>query len=304
MGNVGPNLGINLILAQVELRYHGAHLGLYAMPRLKIAPVGTREDRGDLFLQQAYAAYLHPWGQLKVGKVAVVFGRNWDYGIYGPLVANYGIKTQSDLGISFEGSLRLGGLIFLNYAVQYFAADGHSLAPLQNADVPSTRNVRRYNAISGSVGPQYADDHGKRVGLHLSAQTHQLNIDIGPRVTRLALHVDYARGPLVAFVEVGGQHGTDVVIETDTHLPANTFAWAGIKYTLGPVDVRYHVNVLRFDSSPGGQEILHQPGVGMEVAEHLAVAVEGVVWTANNQATKQSDRYKERSLYVVANGKF
>jgi hypothetical protein len=302
-GAADMDTGINLALTQLEVRYVQGPFGLYATPRVRIQPVGTAHDRGDVFFQQAYGYFRHRYGDIKLGKIHQRFGRLWDFGTYGPLLAAYDMTLQPDLGLAFEGAPPLTDRWNLDYSVQYFPIDGRSAA-VRNSRFFATQNIRRKNIVVAHVAPNYRFNAQSIGSAGLSGSTFEVRGTQPTRVTRAALDVDYIYGPLNAFLEVGHQQGTDIVIPTQGLNPSNTFFWTGVQYAQPRFNVRYHFSLTHFDRPVGRTEVLHQPGAEYIVNPNLSMIVEGAIWTTSDFSDANQMGYKERSVYLVANGKF
>jgi hypothetical protein len=302
-GAADMETGINLVLTQLEVRYVQGPFGLYATPRVKIQPVGTAHDRGDVFFQQAYGYYRHPYGDIKLGKIHQRFGRLWDFGTYGPLLAAYDVTLQPDLGLAFEGAPPLAEHWNLDYSAQFFPVDGRSAA-VRNSRFFAAQNIRRKNIVVAHVAPNYRFDTQATASAGLSGSTFEVQGAQPTRVTRAALDVDYIYGPINAFFEVGHQQGTDLVLPTHDLNPSNTFVWTGVQYAQPRFNLRYHFSLTHFAAPVGRTEVLHQPGAEYVVNPNLSMIVEGAIWTTSDFSDVNRAGYKERSVYLVANGKF
>jgi hypothetical protein len=304
-GDASMDSGINVLLAQLELRYAALNWGLYAVPRLRVIGLASGHDQGAAFMQQIYAYVRHPWGDLKVGKVYRRFGRLWDYGMYGPLAAQHDITMQPDYGIAAEGAPELDDHWALDYAAQYFAVDGRSLS-LQHRPYLSGGSIRRRHIVVGHLAPNYSWSSTAHGAVGLSGESFEVHADADwQRVSRLALDVDGSMGPLSGFFELGQQWGTDRLADfSDAPSPGNLFAWSGVHYARPSFNLRYNLGVMRFWEPPYAVEILHQPGVEWLAHPNLSVVFEAAVFTTSDFSVGTLDGYRERSAYLVAMGKF
>jgi hypothetical protein len=287
--------GPNLLLLQGELRYDAETWGMYFTPRLKMNNPGEQTADSYIFFQQAYAFAHIPWGEVKLGKVYGRFGRFWDYGFYGPLLANDDLKLAPDLGVSMEGSPSIAQDWTLEYAVQYFAIDGRSWA-LGNASPVSLNRVRRTNIVTLRAAPTYHLTELMYGSVGLSAGRFNAYYSDNHQVLRGAVDLDVNVGPVSAFLELGRQDGVDIVTLGNLQVPSFDYVWTGIQVRYERVNARYHYNAIRYDN--GDTESLHQPGVEVKITDNFSLMGEVAVWVTNNPTLGRG----EKSFYLIAMG--
>lgn len=294
---------VNLFLGQLETQWTNGLLGFYSTFRAKIGDLGKPVDKGYLYFQQAYGFLRHDYGDIKVGKIYSKFGRLWDYGFYGPLVANNDLKLQPDIGISFEGAPPLAGPVDLEYAMQYFPVDGRSFS-VNNRQVFSGDNVRRRNLVVMRAAPtlHFSADTSAAVGV--SGERYESMKTDGHQVLRGAIDVNVNIGPVTAFVETGRQDGADIVVAKNKRVGSHDYVWTGVQLKLDPVDIRYHFNAVRYQNAARTVEYLHQPGIEVAVTENLSMMGEMVMWTSASSASPGPRADVEKSFYLIAAGKF
>ncbi len=305
-GDTSMDNGINIVLGQLEMRYVRPAWGLYATPRLRVINLASGHDQGAAYLQQTYAYARHPWGDIKLGKIYRRFGRLWDYGMYGPLVAVHDITMQADYGLAAEGAPVLGGAWSLDYALQYFPVDGRSIS-LHNAPLISSASIRRRHIVVGHIAPNLHFAASDAAAVGLSGETFEVRSADGrwQRVSRVAVDVDATHGPMQTFFEAGMQRGTDRLPDLGNAASGdNLFAWAGITYAAPDLNVRYNLGLMRFFDAAQSLEVLHQPGIEFIVHPHLSLVAEAAIYTTSDFTVGTSDGYLERSLYVAAMGNF
>lgn len=287
--------GFNLLLLQAELRYDWARWGLYATPRIKINDPGQEDADSYIYVQQAFAFWRHNYGEIKLGKVYARFGRFWDYGFYGPLVANNDLKLTPDMGISAEGAPELAKDWFFEYALQYYAFDGHAWS-LANASPFSFNRVRRTNIVVARVAPAWHISPLWRIALGASGGRFDAAFSDNHQVIRGAFDADVQVGPVAAFVEVGKQNGTDVVLVSNLEVPGFSYVWTGIQVELDRVSVRYHYNGIRYIDDT--VEALHQPGIQVKIADFFTLMGEFALWNTSQPISGRG----EKSFYLIAMG--
>ena len=295
----GNKPGLNLFLAQGELRFSNGILGAYATPRLRVAPTGDAQNvQTYLLLQQAYGFVKHDYGEVKVGKVYQHFGRLWDYGVYGPLLANDDLKLQPDLGLSAEGAPEVLPQLNLEYAAQYFPVDGRSFS-LRNDRMFSGANVRRRNIVVLRMAPTYHFNDRASLAVGTSGSSFGTVYD-KHGVLRGAVDAELSYGPFNAFAEVGRQTAGDVASGNGT-VGAHTYVWAGAGYKNSWVHLRYHHNVVFYDQ--GVADVLYQPGAEFLITENWGAMVEAAFWnsTAQGSATPHKG---EKTVYLIASARF
>lgn len=294
----GEANSVNLVMGQLETQWTNGTFGVYNTLRARVTDIQDPIRYGYISFQQAYGFWRHAFGDVKVGKVYSRFGRTWDYGFYGPLVANNDMKLQPNLGISAEGAPSITSALDLEYALQYFAVDGKTFA-LNNRQPFSLDGMRRRNLVVARVAPTYHMGHDSWLGVGVSGERFDSMRTDGHQVVRGAVDVDAAYGPLLAFVEVGRQGAADVVASKNERVLAHDYVWTGAELKMDGVNVRYHFNALRYDDGARSVEYLHQPGIEVAVNEHMALMGELVLWTSPNSTKPE----REKSFYLVVTGK-
>lgn len=295
----GEANSVNLFLGILETQWTNGTFGVYSAARVKVTDAGRPDSKGYLFFQQAYGFWRHDFGDIKVGKVYSRFGRLWDYGFYGPLQAVNDLKLQPELGISAEGLATLAGPVDIEYAAQYFAADGKTFA-LANDDFFSAKGMRRRNLVVGRVAPIYRFDSQTSVGFGLSGQRFESVHTDGHQVLRGAVDVDAKYGPFGAFAEAGRQAGGDRVTSQNKLIASHNYVWTGASIKLLPATLRYHFNATHYEDGARTVEYLHQPGLEMALNDYATLMAEAALWTSSDP-TKGT---REKSLYLIAAGKF
>jgi hypothetical protein len=291
--------GFDLSLTQLEVKYDGGSWGLYSTPRLKITNFAHVVDKGYLYFQQIYATVRHDLGEIKVGKVYGRFGRFWDYGFYGPLMANNDLKLTPDFGVSAEGAPNISGPLDLEYALQYFLMDGRAVS-VNNASLFSFASARRRNVLTARAAPVWRFNSQTWTSIGVSAQRYDSSATDNHSVGRGAVDLNGQYGPASAFVEVGRQRGGDRVAGRNLLIASHTYLWTGAELRLGAVSMRYHFNTIQYDDKATTLERLHQPGIEVAVNDNMGVMGEMVLWTTTNAATGRG----EQAFYVIANGRF
>lgn len=274
------------------------HVDILLVPRLRIDDFTDVQKSTSLFFQQAFVSLKGENMALKIGKVLGQFGRIWDYGLYGPLLANTDVKLTPDLGLSLEASHDLRGTFKLFWAAQFFVADGKALST-GNAEFFTWKYARRRNITAVRVQPSIALADG-RLSVAVSGQHFQSVRKHMAHVWRTAVDIDFSRQGFDAFVEVGHQFGKDVPSTDRDEIGSHGYVWAGAQKAIGPVLLRHHVNLVLYPSDGTVLDVLHQPGAEWLVASNFSLIAEAAFW---HNAPNVRGR-GERTLFVVALGKF
>lgn len=280
-------------MAQLEAEAHRGVVSVLLNPRLRVADFSAVKATTSVFFQQAFVRIAMPFGDLKVGKMLAQFGRVWDYGMYGPLLANTDVKLTPDLGIGLEASQSISEAMNIDWAAQFFIADGKALS-IHDRTLFSLRNARRRNIAVLRAQPSI-EAFGGRVAWGASGQYFDAVYHGKRHIWRMATDVDYSRPGFDAFVEMGQQRGDDLATGNNQWVSSHSYVWAGAQKQLGPVYVRYHANVVRYHAPQRSIEVLHQPGVEYVVQKHVSLVAEGALWSRSPAAPG----YGEKSIFFV-----
>jgi hypothetical protein len=279
----------NQFLIYTNLRFQARWdaFGLYFEPRLSNEKMRPYYDSLG-WVHQAYLFYERGPFALKLGKLYKQVGLFWDNTFYGNIQVYEGLKFDPNSGASFE--LKLGGDVGAEVWAQYFVIDGHTNASLAGRDTISIPGARRRNTFSGRIQPFFRLSARARLEFGLSAE--HFTADFGDRenaVRRLAGDVKLTWAGFGMWGEALHQKGANVTSypyagdpEATPPVPGrasadNTYLLAGAEYTLGPVTARYNLSLARY-ADVNVQEVLHVPGVGVVLHEHVCFLAEYAVW--------------------------
>ena len=283
---------VNSLLLVGEAGKQWGPWGFYAMLQARLDKFDGARPEGYLYFQQAYAQWHAADATLKLGKIYARFGHGWAYGFYGPLVADYDLKMQPELGISIEGELRPASRWGVAYAGQYFVADGRAIDAKLNEPLSLT-GPRRRNITVLRVAPTFHQDssHSLALGASFESFTSSTTQSL---VQRGAIDVDVAAGAISLFAEAGAQNGNDV---TASGTPVSNFlyVWSQAQWRSGIWCARYQFNVLWHRVNKGAAQYLHQPGIEVAVAPNIDVLGELALWNS----TSPTDPVGERALYAI-----
>lgn len=305
------NSGINLLLVQGNA---GGSLGAWSAHssvRLVADTFGPSWGSAKLFFQELYGSWRHnELGEVKLGKVYQSFGREWDYGFSGPLLFDNDLKLRPDLGVSVAGTPSLSRRVDLQYAVQYFLADGQAYGSLTGDSWGV--DVRHHNTVVVNVAPglDFGDGIEGRIGLSAKRGYSRLTeAGQGAKglVHALALDVDARFRDLGAFVEVGRQFEastnlTDAGVNFDSQVitPAFTYVWLAAKYSYGPARLRLSYSDAFY--ADAHRETMVVPGVSYQFNKNIELLAEFNLWLTNNtQAANNTyhSRFRDRALLLV-----
>jgi hypothetical protein len=153
----------------------------------------------------------------------------------------------------------------------------------------------------------------RSTSLGLSAEHFEADLPDGEQgVTRAAadLKLTYQRfGVWAEGLLQKGRHVTDFPYPGDpTSAPPtpgvssgdNKYLLAGAEYGFGPVTLRYNLSYANYDDVDT-TELMHVPGIGVQLHEHLGLLLEYVNWTRHSDA---GDSDVDKSVNVTLNGHF
>lgn len=322
--NVKLNGGIALYLYQptngwdnqfwiyTNLRFQARwdRFGLYFEPRLSNEKMRSYYDSLG-WVHQAYLFYeLEPFS-LKIGKLYKQVGLFWDNTFYGNIQVYEGLKFDPNNGLSLEANFgkRFGTAVW----AQYFVIDGHTNSSLVGRDTISIAGARRRNIFAGRVQPFFPLAERSRLEFGLSGEHFTADLpEESNSVQRIAADVKLTWAGFGMWGEVLHQFGSNVTAYPYTGDPAatppvpgrssanNTYLLAGAEYTLGPVTLRYNLSLARYGDL-FVQEVLHLPGVGIALHEHVSFLAEYAVW---NQFTPERTIDYDHSLNLTLIGHF
>ncbi len=320
MGILSSNLNfegghsIDMLLVQGELHWTDPRWRFIAHPRIKVRPVGTVNGKSSVFFQEVFASFREgDLAELKVGKIYEQFGRAWDYGVYGPLVGNTDLKLRPDIGFSLEGAPAIQRNLSVAYALQYFVVDGQavSIRPGWSLDT----SARHKHIVVGRVAPTLQLDELGTIAVGVSGKRHTSygEDSAGHQVLTAAGDINYSRGPLDTFFEVGYQHGSSAALASlsnnysdNDSIDPYTYLWAGAAYDIASFNVRFNLSASFYRDAPGSVEMLYQPGIGYRIGDNreLEIALEGVFWSSSNPLARAeiAPGWIERAVYLVAVG--
>jgi hypothetical protein len=281
--------------------------GIYMEPRLTSEKMRPYYD-SLAWIQQAYAHFSAFGTTLKVGKVYKRVGLAWDRTFYGNIQVYEGLKFDPNLGLSLEG--KFGKNIGLAYFAQYFYIDGHLNASLTGRDTVSIEGARRRNTFAGRLEPYFQLTDKDRLEFGLSAEAFTADLpETNNSVTRLAADVTLTVHKFAVWGEVLGQWGANVTgfpVTTDG-LPhegvsseRRTYLLAGCEMALGPIVPRYNVSIANY-SDVAVREILHVPGVSLNIHPHATIFIEYAFW---DRIAPEGRTVYDRSLNVTVQGFF
>lgn len=286
------------VMLQLAGTYEINHVGVYLQPRLRMVHLGNPVQDASMWLHQGYGFYRHPWGEVKVGKIMTQFGRAWDYGFIGPLMANNDQKLIPDIGVAFEGDLSITDTVSLPYALQYSPIDGRALS-MRNASPVALNRVRREHTLTARLAPVFQPKTFSVFSIAMSGQHYRASQAQQKSVWRAAADLDAHYKQISAFAEIGEQWGRDRVVLSDQSIGSHKYLWTGTEYALGPIAVHYHFNWIHYTDTPG-YELMQQPGITWSPSSNYDVMVDMAFWTTSQPMPERG----EMSLYVFASGSF
>lgn len=302
----------NQFLVYTNLRFTARwdRFGLYFEPRLSNEKMRPYYD-GLAWVHQAYLSFDQAPFTLKIGKLYKQLGLFWDNTFYGNIQVYEGLKFDPNSGVSLEAKLgkRMGAALW----AQYFVVDGHTNASLSGRDTISIPGARRRNTFTARLQPFFELGVGSRLELGLSAEHFTADLpEDSHGVDRFALDVKLTAGGFGMWGEVLRQRGANVTDfpyagDPDATPPVsgrssahNTYLLAGAEYALGPVTFRYNLSIARYDDVVV-QEVLHLPGVGVALHEHVSFLAEYAIW---NRFTREGTVDYDHSLNLTLLGHF
>jgi hypothetical protein len=285
---IGSATSIASVTLQGDAVLRRGPWGVSLTPRLRIDDFTDPLAQSTAFIQQAYAFYRIPTGEIKVGKVLAQLGRLWDFGLFGPVLANNDYKIMPDIGASVEGEMTGVSGRQLGYALQYFAVDGKTFS-VANPSLLSVARARRLHNVTARIVPN-AQLGEFKVAWGLSGQTYIARRAARHRVWRGATDGYVGWRNLEGFVELSLQGEGDVASADNAPLSAFNSLWGGIQATFGPVKGRFHVNAVRYAPPNPGWDILYQPGLEYEVHKQLSFVTEGAVLRSSLKQVQRSDQ--------------
>lgn len=258
-------------MLQVDATLRRGAFGAQFTPRLRLGDAFHPLAETTVFLQQAFVFFRAAAGEVKLGKVIGQFGRVWDYGLWGPLIAAYDVKVTPDVGASFELSQPLLPKLELEVVGQYFPVDGRTFS-VRNASLFSVARARHRHVAGVRVVPVLRLGES-RLRLGLSGQHFTSQRPHPHQVWRTAVDVDFDHPRLGAFAEVGRQDGGDVPSQ-DESVGSFSYLWTGTELRMKPISVRYHFNIVRYEAPEPRVDMLHQGGAEWTASDSVSVVLE------------------------------
>ena len=284
-------------MVQLDMGLDLPHFQAFAIPRLRFDDLRHPKASAAFFFQQIWAAVRGGPGTLKAGKIIGQFGRVWDYGLYGPLLANTDVKMTPDYGLSLEATHKYTHGLRLFWAAQYFPIDGKAFRILDNNPFTAA-HARRLHTSAVRLQPSISLGPG-RLSLGVSGQHFRSVRRELAHVWRSAADLDYSQSGFDAFVEVGRQFGSDVPSSDTTVVHGHSYLWAGAQKAVGPVLLRHHVNLVFYPHGTRFLDVLHQPGAEWIVAPTFSLIAEAAFWHNLPNVVGRGDA----SFFLVAMGR-
>lgn len=258
-------------MLQFDATLRRGAFGAQVTPRLRLGDALHPLADTQVLLQQAFLFFRAAGGAVKLGKVLGQFGRMWDYGIWGPLIAAADAKVVPDVGVSFELSQPLVPRLELEVVGQYFPVDGRTFS-VRNDSLFSTARARHRHVAGVRVVPVLRLGES-RLALGLSGQHFTSQRPAPHQVWRTAVDVDLDHPRLGAFVEAGRQAGDDVP-SSDASVTSFAYLWTGLEVRMRPINVRYHFNVVRYAAPDAHVAVQHQGGAEWTVTDAVSLVLE------------------------------
>ena len=280
--------------------------GIYFEPRLSSEKMRAYYD-SLAWIQQAYLHFNALGTTLKVGKVYKRVGIAWDRSFYGNIQVYEGLKFDPNLGLSLEG--KFGENVGVAYSAQYFYIDGHLNASLAYRDTVSIPGARKRNTFAGRIEPFFQLSKMDRLEFGLSGETFTADLPTTSNtVTRLALDVTLTVHKFALWGEVLEQWGANVTgfpitsdgTGEDLASERRTYLLVGTEFAFGPIVPRYNLSIANY-SDVGVREILHLPGVSLNVHPHATIFIEYAFW---DRIAPEGRSAYDRSLNFTLQGFF
>jgi len=300
---------VSVFFANLLLDGRWDRFALHVEPRFRDSKLRTFFD-GPAWLQEAYGSATLGPVTIKLGKEYKLLGLFWDNSFYGNVQVYDGLKLDPNYGVSIEG--HAGDAWSVDFAAQFFVVDGGTNVSLPNRDTLYIPGARRRNAVVGRVAPAYQFGEAK-LQLGLSAEHFDADLPDGKQgVTRAAADLKLTYQHLGVWAEgllQKGRHVTDFPYPGDpTSTPPtpgvssadNKYLLVGAEYGFGPVTLRYNLSYANYDGVDT-TELMHVPGIGVQLHEHLGLLLEYVNWTRHSDA---GDSDVDKSVNVTLNGHF
>jgi hypothetical protein len=299
-----------LVYTNLRFEAHWDRFGLYFEPRLSNEKMRPYYD-GLAWVHQAYLSFDAAPLTLKIGKLYKQVGLFWDHTFYGNIQVYEGLKFDPNTGFSLEG--KFGKTTGASFWAQYFVIDGHTNASLSGRDTISIPGARRRNVFAARFQPFFELSQRARLELGVSAEHFTADLpDTENLVQRVALDAKLTWAGFGMWGEVLRQYGTHVTAfpyagDPQANPPIagkasgdNTYLLAGVEYTLSVVTARYNLSLARYGDL-SVQEVLHLPGIGVELHEHVSFLAEYAVW---NRFAKEGTTDYDHSLNLTWMGHF
>lgn len=228
----------------------------------------------------------------------------WSF--YGNVQVYDGLKLDPNYGVSVEGSV--GKELGLDFAAQYFVVDGRTNVSLQGRDTISIAGARRRHTVVARVEPwiKFAGSAELRLGLgveHFKADIPDADDDVTRAGADLKFTYDLAEsGAFGVWGEFTNQSGRHVVDHPAAGAASEKISYfqVGAEYTYWRLVARYNVSHGDY-ADADTTELLHVPGLGFTINEHLNLLGEYVVW---RQKTPTGTVPYDTSLNITLNGHY
>lgn len=277
----GSDNNTELYAAWLTLEKEFGYFGFHFESRFRDTPLRPFFT-SNVWAQEVYGWYNSTAGKVKAGKVYSQFGRFWDGGFYGNLPYFDGLKLDTDVGVSFEGSRPLSGTASVAYAAQYFVVDGRTNGSLAGRDTLSV--ARQRNIINVRVAPTLTLGEELALTFGLSGQFFQADLAaLGleeQNVVRVNGEVEVKYADLTVFADVTRQFNGYAVPDypvAGTPSADVLYLWAGVAYQWNKLGLRYNFSMVDYDQSDV-VEMFHHPGLTLSLHDNLGIMAEYVYW--------------------------
>jgi hypothetical protein len=331
---------LELYLASLDFEGRLDDFGIVLHPRFRDSE--AREFfTSNVWIEEAYAYYEHPYITAKAGKVYSRFSPLSDGTFYGSVPYFDGLKLDSNYGLSLEGSFETEGGVGFGYSGQYFLLDGGTNGSLRHRDTvwvdntlvcdpnaaagggaacdPDGDSVHRNHTVVFRLDPSYRFNQKASLRFGAAFQHTYVNFTeatgLEPdNVFRVGGDVSLVYGPVRAFAEFVAQFGKTVTNYPITPIPATmtTPAVAGRSsghnhYVLAGAEAQLWRFTARYSFSHVNYrdldvtEWLHLPGVALAVHDNVAVMLEYAYWRRTDPGRSST---LDNSLNGVVHARF
>ena len=258
-----------------------------------------------VWVQEGWGAYHHPLEReenrltIRAGKMVQTTGRFWDGSFFGNVHYFDGLKLNPQFGLAVSGRRALGEAV-LGLDGQFLLASDRISGAITGRDAETVEGFAE--RFGGSLRGTARLPGGLRIGATLYDRrvvTAEASDNRAWNVWHLSADLEYQRESWTVYGEWlrrPEDPGVPAVLVDAPAASEATYWLAGAQYRAGRLHLRYNVSLGDYERA-GRREWIHQPGVTVDLSEHLSAYAELNLWRSD-PAAGEAD-WVDRSLNFV-----